>query len=324
MDSPHSHHSIREHEGLLSIYLVTYHPNQVNMRSLILLTLLFFCMLTPAISSAQERNWLYPANTPDIVHAGFDSLAPFMDYFPASSKSAGKTAVVICPGGAYAHLAWEKEGTIPASIFNAAGIDAFVLHYRLNNRKQEGHNYPAQYNDVTTALQLIRAGKVGKGIDPKKIGVMGFSAGGHLASTAATIHKEGNPSAENWHERFSSRPDFAILIYPVISMDTVFGHRYSREMLLGKTPTDEMVQQLSTEKRVNKNTPPTWLLHADNDKAVPPKNSIVFYDALKTFEIPAAMTIFDHGGHGFGTAPYDKVLSQWPWMCIEWLHNNHF
>lgn len=294
------------------------------MRFSFLLTILFIHMLASTSTKAQERIWLYAKDTPGIMHEGFDSLPPFIDYYPATSKSAGKTAVVICPGGAYAHLAWEKEGIVPASIFAAAGIDAFVLHYRLNNRKQEGHTYPAQYNDLTTAIQLIRSGKAGKGIDPNKIGVLGFSAGGHLASTAATIHKEGIPTAEKWHERFSSRPDFAILIYPVISMDTVFGHRYSREMLLGKTPSDALVQQLSTEKRVNKNTPPTWLLHADNDKSVPPKNSIVFYDALKTFEIPAALTIFDHGGHGFGTAPSDKVLSQWPWMCLEWLHNNHF
>lgn len=294
------------------------------MRSGFFLTLLLLNMISPHSTTAQQRIWLYPPDTSGIVHEGFDTMPPFIDYYPATSQSPGKTAVVICPGGAYAHLAWEKEGIIPASIFTAAGIDAFVLHYRLNNRKQEGHNYPAQYTDVTTALQLIRSGKAGKGIDPNKIGVMGFSAGGHLASTAATIHKEANLTAEKWHERFSSRPNFAILIYPVISLDTLFGHRYSREMLLGKSPTEELVIQLSTQNRVNMHTPPTWLLHADNDKAVPPKNSIVFYNSLKTFEIPAALTIFDHGGHGFGTAPYDKVLSQWPWMCIEWLRNNHF
>jgi len=284
----------------------------------------FLFMLTSNSTAGQERIWLYPPNAPDVFHTGFDSLPPFIDYYPATIPSSNKTAIVICPGGAYAHLAWEKEGTVVAAIFNAAGVDAFVLRYRLNNRKQEGHNYPAQYNDVSTAIQLIRSGKAGKGINPSKIGVLGFSAGGHLASTAATIHKSGNPSAKNWHERFSSRPDFAILIYPVISMDTVFGHRYSREMLLGKSPTEEMVSQLSTQNRVTNNTPPTWLVHASDDKAVPMKNSEVFYEALKKAGVSTELTIYDHGGHGFGTAPTDPELSQWPGLCIEWLRKQHF
>lgn len=284
----------------------------------------FFFMLTSTSATAQERIWLYPSNTSDVFHTGFDSLPPFIDYFPSKIPSANKTAILICPGGAYTHLAWEKEGTVVAAIFNAAGIDAFVLRYRLNNRKQEGHTFPAQYNDVTTAIQLIRSGKAGNGINPSKIGVLGFSAGGHLASTAATIHKDGNPTAAIWHERFSSRPDFAILIYPVISMDTLFGHRYSREMLLGKTPSDELVNQLSTQNRITKTTPPTWLVHASDDKAVPMKNSEVFYEALKKAGIPCELTIYDHGGHGFGTAPTDPVLSQWPALCIEWLRKQQF
>lgn len=283
-----------------------------------------FFMLASSTIQAQERIWLYPTNTPDIFHPGFDSLPPFIDYYPSKIPSSNKTAIVICPGGAYAHLAWEKEGTIVAAIFNAAGMDAFVLRYRLNNRKQEGHNYPAQYNDLTTAIQLIRSGKAGSGINPSKIGVLGFSAGGHLASTAATIHKTGDPSAANWHERFSSRPDFAILLYPVISMDTLFGHRYSREMLLGKNPSAEMVYQLSTQNRITKDTPPTFLVHSSDDKAVPLQNSEVFYDKLKKTNIPAELTIYDHGGHGFGTAPTDPVLSQWPALCIEWLRKQHF
>ncbi|MBU3743070.1 MAG: alpha/beta hydrolase [Sediminibacterium sp.] len=277
----------------------------------------FSVMIATTNTQAQERIWLYPTNTPDIFHTGFDSLPPFIDYYPSKITSSNKSAIVICPGGAYAHLAWEKEGTVVAAIFNAAGIDAFVLRYRLNNRKQEGHTYPAQYNDVTTAIQLIRSGKAGKGINPSKIGVLGFSAGGHLASTAATIHKSGNPAAANWHERFSSRPDFAILLYPVISMDTLFGHRYSREMLLGKAPSAEMVYQLSTQNRITKDTPPTFLVHSSDDKAVPLKNSEVFYEALKKLNIPSALTIYDHGGHGFGTAPSDPVLAEWPSLCIE-------
>lgn len=278
----------------------------------------FLLMASIPMVFSQERISIYPSEQ-GIVINGFDEAAPYMDYYPSSNPSVAKTAVLICPGGGYAHLAWDKEGVMPARFFNENGIDAFVLKYRLNNGKQEGHRYPDQYNDVTRALRIIRSKAAEWKIDPSKIGVMGFSAGGHLASTAATIFQKGDPSATDSLLRVDSRPSFAILIYPVITMDTSFAHRGSRDMLLGKHPDETLVNALSTEKRVTAETPPVFLVLADDDKTVPPMNSVSFYTALKKYKVPASMLIYDHGKHGFGMAPTDPVLNKWPGLCVEWL-----
>ena len=290
------------------------------MRTLTFALLFMACQLT---ARSQQRIFIYPS-AEGIVNKGFDTTAPYMDYYPSKNQSAKKTAVLICPGGGYSHLAFEKEGILPARLFNDNGIDAFVLRYRLNNPKQEGHRYPDQYNDVTTAIRIIRSRAGEWHIDPEKTGVMGFSAGGHLASSAATIHQKADPSAKDPLMRIDTRPSFAILIYPVITMDTLFAHRGSRNMLLGNNPDEALVTALSTEKRVNASTPPVFLVHADDDKAVPPLNSIVFYEALKKYKVPASLFIFDHGGHGFGMAPADPLLNQWPMLCVQWLQRQGF
>lgn len=290
------------------------------MRKLIIAAL-FICTLQTARS--QQRIFIYPSED-GIVNKGFDTTAPYMDYYPSKNPSLKKTVVLICPGGGYQHLAWEKEGVLPAKFFNENGIDAFVLRYRLNNAKQEGHRYPDQYNDVTTAIRIIRSRADEWHIDPAKTGVMGFSAGGHLASTATTIYQKGDPSSTDPLKRIDTRPSFAILMYPVITMDTSFAHRGSRNMLLGPTPTEEMVNALSTEKRITPSTPPVFLVHSDDDKTVPPLNSVVFYEALKKNKVPASMFIYDHGGHGFGMAVADPVLNQWPALCVQWLQRLGF
>lgn len=287
------------------------------------LTLVLFLMSAQLTAYSQQRIFLYPS-AEEVMHKGYDTIAPFIDYYPSTNPSGHKTAVIICPGGAYTNLAWDKEGILVSRFFNNNGIDAFVLKYRLNNGNQEGHRYPAQYNDLTTAIRIVRSRAAEWHIDPDKTGVMGFSAGGHLASTAATILQKANPGAVNPLERLSSRPSFAILIYPVITMDTIYAHRYSREMLLGKTPDEALVTALSTEKRVTADTPPIFLVHADDDRAVPPQNSILFYEALKKYNVPASMFIYDHGGHGFGMAPTDSVLNQWPALCVQWLQRQGF
>lgn len=285
------------------------------------IALLLMCAHLSAQS--QQRIFLYPSAA-EVTIKGFDTTAPYLDYYPAKNSGSGRTAVLICPGGGYQNLAWEKEGTLPARFFNENGIDAFVLKYRLNNPKQEGHRYPDQYNDVTTAMRIIRSRAADWGIDAAKTGVMGFSAGGHLASMATTIHQQGDPAAADPLLRFDTRPSFAILVYPVISMDTAFGHRGSRNNLLGLTPDAALVTALSTEKRVNAATPPVFLVHADDDKSVPPQNSIVFYEALKKHKVKASMFIYDHGGHGFGMAPNDPLLSQWPMQVVQWLQRQGF
>jgi acetyl esterase/lipase len=288
-------------------------------RSLILLLLI----TAQFAALSQQRIFIYPSED-GIINKGFDTTAPYMDYYPSKNPSTKKTAVLVCPGGGYAHLAWDKEGVLPAKMFNDNGIDAFVLRYRLNNGKQEGHRYPDQYNDVTTAIRIIRSRAGEWNIDPDKTGVMGFSAGGHLASTAATILQKADPSARDPLLRIETRPSFAILIYPVITMDTTFAHRGSRDMLLGRSPDEVLVTALSTEKRVTASTPPVFIVQADDDKTVPPMNSIAFYTALKKNKVPASMLIFDHGGHGFGMAVTDPVLNTWPMLCVQWLQRQGF
>ena len=288
------------------------------------LLLAVLCMTALTNTHAQQRIDLYPATQEGITIKGFDTTIPHMDYYPSGNTSSKKTAVLICPGGGYGHLSMEKEGSLVAKMFNENGIDAFVLTYRLNNAKQEGHRYPDQYNDVTTGIRTIRLRAAEWGIDPDKTGVMGFSAGGHLASTATTILQKGDPSAKDPLKRFDTRPSFSILIYPVITMDTIFAHRGSRDNLLGKMPDEALVNALSTEKRVTADTPPVFLVHADDDKTVPPMNSVAFYAALKKNKIKASMLIYDHGGHGFGMAPQDPVLNQWPIQCVQWLQRQGF
>ncbi len=272
------------------------------------------------MARSQERIFLYPATEAGIQIKGFDTTAPFMDYYPSGNVSDKKSAVLICPGGGYTHLAFDKEGVLPARFFNAQGMDAFVLRYRLNNSRQEGHRFPDQYQDAITAISIIRSRAIEWHIDPEKVGIMGFSAGGHLASTVATIQQMGNPDASDPLERIATRPAFAILIYPVITMDTLYAHRGSRNMLLGLSPDEVRVNALSTDKRVTESTPPVFLIHADDDKVVVPQNSILFYEALKRNHVPATMTIYDHGGHGFGMALQDPLLSQWPMQVIGWLN----
>lgn len=273
---------------------------------------------------AQQRFLLYP-NDKNAVIAGFDSLPPFIDYYPAKNGASGRMAILICPGGGYGHLAWEKEGVVPAGIFNEAGVDAYVLRYRLNNAKQQGHRYPDQYNDVTTALRMIKAKATVLGYSADKVGIMGFSAGGHLASMATTMFTPQTTTSKDSLAKFSSRPAFSVLVYPVIDMsDTTVTHRGSRTNLLGNHPAKAFADSLSTQNRVTPQTPPVMLVLADDDKAVIPQNSVGFYQALKKNNVPSSMLIYDHGGHGFGTAPKDPVLSQWPKLTLAWIERLGF
>lgn len=251
---------------------------------------------------------------------GRDSIrdAPHLLYYSSGTKT-GKAAVVICPGGAYTMLAKDHEGKEVAAFFNRQGFDAFVLMYRLNDHDQLGSRFPAQYDDVSTAMQLVKSRSVDFGIDPEKTGILGFSAGGHLASMGANMIKEANPKAKNSWEQFSSRPAFAILVYPVISLVDSFAHAYSAQMLLGKDAPASLKDSLSTYKRVTKQSPPTFIVFSTDDKTVPPENGIALYNALKKEGIKTTLHIFDHGGHGYGMAPKDPVLSAWPMMSVHWL-----
>lgn len=231
-------------------------------------------------------------------------------------KLAVGTAVVVCPGGGYGGLAMDHEGRQIAEWLNSFGVAAVILEYR---HRGKGYGHPAPLQDVQRAIRTVRARAEHWGIAPDRIGVLGFSAGGHLASTAATHFDSGNAEAENVVERQSCRPDFAVLCYPVIALGEPFTHQGSQRNLLGENADARMIQSLSNEKQVTAQTPPTFLWHTTEDTAVPPENSVMFYLALRKAGVPAELHIFEHGRHGLGLAKDVPAVSLWPKLCEDWL-----
>jgi acetyl esterase/lipase len=233
---------------------------------------------------------------------------------PYLAKSPNGTAVIVCPGGGYQHLAMDHEGVQIAKWLNSLGISAFVLQYRLGPK----YHHPAMINDAQRAIRIVRSRAAALHIQPDRIGIWGFSAGGHLASTAATHFDSGDPNASDPIDHAGSRPDFAILAYPVISLGE-FAHVGSRNNLLGKTPDPKLVEDLSNDQRVTAQTPPTFLFHTTADATVPVENSVRFYLALRKAGVPAEMHIFQNGQHGVGLAPTDATLSAWGGLLANWL-----
>lgn len=226
------------------------------------------------------------------------------------------TAIVVLPGGGYGGLAMGHEGYQIAEWLNDRGIAAFICDYR---HRGKGYGHPAPLQDAQRAVQTVRARAEEFKIDPAKIGIIGFSAGGHLAASTSTIHADAKPDSEDPIERVSSRPDFAILCYPVIAFDQPFTHYGSQHNLLGKEATKEEVAAMSIERRVTEKNPPTFLWHTTTDAAVPPQNSVVMYLALVNAKVPAEMMIFEQGVHGLGLAKGIKSVSSWPDRCFDWM-----
>ncbi len=241
-------------------------------------------------------------------------------YLPSASKANG-TGVVICPGGGYYLLAWDKEGEKIAKWFNSIGVAAFVLQYRLPYWEAEDCRSQVALLDAQRAIRLVRSKAKEWQLSPNRIGVMGFSAGGHLASTVSTHFDMGEPSAREALDRVSCRPDFSILMYPVISMDSAITHAGSKRNLLGEEPNEDDLIFFSNEKQVTAATPPTLLIHADNDGGVVAENSVQYYTALRQEGIPAALHIYEKGGHGFGLGEGKGAVSGWPNACEGWLRD---
>ncbi len=237
---------------------------------------------------------------------------------PWIARNPNGKAVVVCPGGGYGALAVDHEGRQIAQWLNSQGISAFVLRYRLGPK----YRHPVMLNDAQRALRTVRARAAEFRVNPAKIGIMGFSAGGHLSATAATHFDAGNASAEDPVERASSRPDFAILVYPVITFtEDPYVHKGSRRNLLGDNPDPKLVETLSNERAVTRETPPTFLFHTNADAGVPPENSVLFYLALRKHGVPAELHIYENGPHGVGLAWSDLALSSWPARLADWLKN---
>jgi len=244
---------------------------------------------------------------------------PAISVYLPSKKNATGEAVVICPGGGYQILAWDWEGLDIAKWLNARGIAAIVLKYRLPQSKSNVVQDKSPLLDAQRAIRYTRYHAEDWHIDPSKIGIMGFSAGGHLASTAGTHYDAGNAGAKDPVDRVSCRPDFMILAYPVITFEKDVMHKGSRDALLGEHPSEKLIRYYSAELNVSPETPPTFLVHAADDTSVPVENSLLLFEALKRNKISVEMHIFPKGGHGFSLAMGDEHLSQWTDLCIHWI-----
>jgi len=267
---------------------------------------------TTTVSPAQVLLW--PNGAPGAV-GNEDADRPSLTIYALPPTHAPRSAVVVCPGGGYVGLAMDHEGRQIAEWLNSLGISAFILKYRLAPR----YHHPAPMLDAQRAVRYVRSHAADYSLAPDRIGIWGFSAGGHLASTAATHIEAGNPSASDPLERASSRPDFLILAYPVISCTETFMHVGSCRNLLGDHPDPGLAEKMSNEKQVTSETPPTFLFHTTNDETVPVENSVAFYLALRKAGVPAEMHIYERGRHGVGLATKDPALATWPILLANWL-----
>jgi acetyl esterase/lipase len=263
---------------------------------------------------AQKIELLWPGGAPGALGSE-DRDKPSITVRLADSAKANGTAVIVCPGGGYGNLAMDHEGAQVAAWLNNLGVSAIILKYRLGPI----YHHPAPLQDAQRASRTVRSRAKEFAIDPNRIGIWGFSAGGHLASTTGTHFDDGQSSASDPIDRLSSRPDFMILAYPVISLTTDYVHKGSRKNLLGDPYDPALAEQLSNEKQVTSRTPPTFLFHTDDDAGVPVENSVLFFLALKKAKIPAEMHIYQKGKHGVGLAQSDPVLSTWPDRLKDWL-----
>jgi len=268
-------------------------------------------------ASPQKEELLWPDGAPGAKGNEEGDKPTLTIYLPPKEKNTG-AAVVICPGGGYGFLAMDHEGHQIAQWLNSLGAAGFILKYRHRN-SGAGYGHPVPLQDAQRAIRMVRSRAIECNIDPNRVGILGFSAGGHLTSTAGTHFDKGISDAKDPVDRVSCRPDFMILIYPVISFTEWYAHSGSRQNLLGDNPDKNMLESLSNEKQVTAETPPTFLVHADDDNGVPPENSIYFYLALRKAKVPAEMHIYQRGGHGFGLGKKDSAASGWPVCCAGWM-----
>ncbi len=299
--------------------------------------LAFICLIASATISGQSKVIdLWNGKVPGAIHndkfkqvidttAGWVNnhsiINPYLDVYPASKEKSNGTAVVICPGGAYIGMAVKHEGSQVAKWLNSLGVTAFVLKYRLPNDSIMKNKTIGPLQDAQRAMRIVRSHAKEWGIDPKKIGILGFSAGGHLASTLSTHYKDKVYESE---DLTSAKPDFSILIYPVISMDSKITHWGSRENLLGKEPSPELVKYYSNELQVDNETPPAFMAHSLDDGAVPVQNSINYALAMHKANVPCELHIYQTGGHGYGLGNPLSTESTWSESCRKWLEMRGF
>jgi acetyl esterase/lipase len=290
----------------------------------------FILMVGLQSSFAQQTIPLYEENIPGALNApseerydsanevAFKVFTPTLTVYLPPKEKANGAAVVICPGGGYGGLVIGKEGFAIAEYFVKQGVAAFVLKYRLPDDKIMKDKSIGPLQDAQQAIALVRQHARQWNVDTAKVGIMGFSAGGHLASTAGTHF---NHPVIDVKQKVSVRPDFMILVYPVISMTDSLGHRGSRDNLLGKDPSSKKIQSFSNELQVTAQTPPAFLIHAGDDKVVDVDNSISFYEALRHKKVPAEMHIYPKGDHGF---VLKMPVEEWMNVCMKWMKHSGF
>ncbi len=283
---------------------------------------LVVCVVCSTLTFGQVRRDLAEPQTillwangaPGALGPGDEDKPSITVYLPWGPDRSG-TSVIVAPGGSYGFLASNHEGRQVANWFNAMGVTAFVLKYRLGPR----YHHPIELGDAQRAIRLVRSRAAEFGVSPDRIGMMGFSAGGHLASTAATHFDSGNQAAADPIDRASCRPDFLVLGYPVITLEAPYVHAGSSRNLLGDNPDPKLVRELSNELQVTSQTPPTFLFTTSEDDVVPAENSVNFYLALHKAGVPAELHVFEKGPHGVGLDLGDPTLSEWPVLLANWL-----
>jgi len=276
------------------------------------------CSLSLAAVEPPKVVNLWPNGAPE-AKGNRPEDTPRLEVYCPTGDPCG-AAIVVFPGGGYGSLAADHEGRQVAQLYNSLGVTAFVLHYRLGTN---GYHHPVELNDAKRAIRWVRDHAEEYRLDRARIGITGFSAGGHLASTAATLFDGGDPNAPDPVDRVTSRPDFLVLGYPVITMGKDFGHMGSRNNLLGPAKDDEkLATALSSQLNVTDKTPPTFIFQTDEDTSVPAENAVSFYLALRKHKVPAEMHIYQRGPHGVGLMHGDPVLSTWGRHLTDWLRNN--
>jgi acetyl esterase/lipase len=279
----------------------------------VVLALLTACQ--PARAEELQTELLWPDGAPGAL-GDRPQDKPTLTVFLPEKEKAGGAAVVVCPGGGYGTAVVDREGYKIARWLNTLGVAGFVLDYRHRGR---GYGHPAPLNDAQRAIRTVRARAKEWGVDPGKIGIMGFSAGGHLASTAGTHFDDGDPDASDPIQRVGCRPDFLILCYAVIAFEEPYSHRGSQNNLLGADPDPELVRSLSGEKQVTARTPPTFLFQTDEDTAVPAEHSVAFYLALRKAKVPAELHVYRTGPHGVDLAQGIPGTCNWTKQCADWM-----
>jgi acetyl esterase/lipase len=272
--------------------------------------------LEPSILTG-ERQVLWPGGAPGATDTGPGHEPSITIYLPAPEKATG-TAIVVCPGGGYGMLAIDHEGEQIAQWLIGEGIAAFVLQYR--HAPLYGHPYPLM--DAQRAVRTVRNGATKWNLKPDRIGILGFSAGGHLTASTGVLNEGGIPDATDPIDRESARPDFMVPVYPVITMQDDYTHKGSRKNLLGESPDPALVERYSLERQVNANTPPAFLVHTSEDQAVPVENAVQLYLAIHHAGVPVEMHIYEKGQHGLGLGGGNAEFATWPGHLLAWLRVN--